>query len=331
MKLGEKEVSIMNKYWLISTSQQNFDIDRKNDFRVQGFHHRIRRTVEKIQPGDKLVTYITRLQKIGAICEATSKCYFDDKTKIWSEDNEIWPHRFETRPLLVLEDDELLDVKKIINSLTFITPEQKSVNWGLAFHQSLRTIPAEDFELIESEMRKMRIATQPSLIEGMFKIFIDREDEIKSEIMDLPLESNSLHDRIGEMLETIGSRMGFNTYTRHKITPEHAVELDVAWLRGKNPEVAIEIQIGGNIVEAKDRLAQARKFNYRKVIMVIEEAQLPRLNSIVKFDELIDWMDAWSIPAVFKLYSTGMSFLGLYERMIESRYKKKTEVEFVKN
>jgi hypothetical protein len=62
--------------------------------------------------------------------------------------------------------------------------------------------------------------------------------------------------------------------------------------------------------------------------MVIEESQLPRLNAIVKFDELIDWMDAWSIPAVYELYSSGMSFLGLYERLIESRYQKKTEVEF---
>lgn len=307
------------------TSQQNFELDKKTDFHIQGFHHRVRRTVEKIETGDKLVTYITRLQKIGAICEATSECYFDDKTKIWSEDNEIWPYRFKTRPLLVLEDDELLDVKKIINSLTFITPEQKSVNWGLAFHQSLRSIPAEDFELIESEIRKIK-TTATTLIPAELL----SEDKAKQSIMELPLESKSLHDRIGETLETIGSRMGFNTYTRHKVTPEHAVELDVAWHRGKNPEVAIEIQIGGNIVEAKDKLAQARKFNYRKVIMVIEESQLPRLNAIVKFDELIDWMDAWSIPAVYRLYTTGVSFLSLYEHLIESRYKKKTEVEFIK-
>lgn len=321
----------MANYWLISTTQQNFEIDRKTGFRIQGFHHRVRRTVEKIKPGDKLVTYITRLQRIGAICEATSKYYFDDKTKIWSEDNEIWPYRFETSPLLVLGDDELLDVKKITNSLTFITPEQKSVNWGLAFHQSLRAIPAEDFELIESEMRKMRIATTPSpeVLGKLLEVFFDTEDEAKHYIMKLPLESNSLHDRIGEMLETIGSRMGYNTYTRHKVTPEHAVELDVAWLRGKNPEVAIEVQIGGNIVEAKDKLSQARKFNYRKVIMVIEESQLPRLNAIVKFDELVDWLDAWSIQAVYKLYVSAMSFLNLYERLTESRYKRKTEVEFV--
>ena len=49
----------------------------------------------------------------------------------------------------------------------------------------------------------------------------------------------------GEMLEQIGSWMDFNAQTRHKITPEHAYELDVAWLSGKNPEVAVEVQISG--------------------------------------------------------------------------------------
>ena len=321
----------MSKYWLISTSPENFEIDRQNNFTVQGFTNRFRRLVSQVKPGDKFVLYINRLQKIGAICEATSSFYYDDKKRIWVEDNEMWPCRFKTRPLLVLGDEELLAIKKLVPSLSFITPKQRVTTWGLAFHQSLRTIPEEDFELIESEMRKTKGAFPSS--EGPLIVWgktVFSEEQAKQAIMDLQLQSNSLHDRIGEMLETIGSRMGYNAYTRHKVTPEHAVELDVAWLQGKNPEVAIEIQIGGNIVEAKDKLAQAKKFNYRKVIIVIEESQLPRLNAIVRFDELIDWMDAWSIQAVYKLYTSGMSFLDLYEQMKESRYKKKTDVEFVK-
>lgn len=313
----------MAKYWLISTSSENFEVDRQNNFTVQGFNNRIRKLVEQVKPGDKFATYISGLQRIGAICESTSGFYYDDKNKIWIEDDEMWPCRFKTRLEVVLDEEELLDVKKLVPSLSFITPKQKATRWGLAFHQSLRIIPEEDFELIESEMRKMKIAPQPPEVSLT-------EQVAKQAIMELPLEKTSLHDRIGEMLETIGSRMGYNAYTGHKVTPEHAVELDVAWLRGKNPEVAIEIQIGGNIIEAKDKLAQARKFNYRKVIMVTEESQLSRLNAIVKFDELIKWMDAWSIQAVYKLYTAGTSFLGLYERLIESRYKEKTEVEFVK-
>lgn len=102
--------------------------------------------------------------------------------------------------------------------------------------------------------------------------------------MSLPFEENSLHDRLGKMLEQIGSWMGYNSHTRFKITPEHHYQLDVAWLREKNPEIAIEVQIGGNLVEAKDRLAQARKFNYRKVVMVLTKGDLEKLNNLMKHE-----------------------------------------------
>ena len=313
----------MCKYWIGITSQKNLEANRRLNFPVAGFSDHLRKRVKQVEPGDKVLAYVEGLYRFAAICEATSKYYYDNKNKIWPEDSDAWPCRFRTRPLLVLADSELLDVKKLVPQLTFITPRQKATKWGLALQQGLIEIPEEDFGLVESEMKKLLKAPQPP-------DFYLTEEEAKKAIMKLPLEKSSLHDRIGEMLETIGSRMGYNAYTGHRVTPEHAVELDVAWLRGKNPEVAVEIQIGGSIIEAKDKLAQARKFNYRKVIMVIEEGQLLRLNAIVKFDELIDWMDAWSIPAVYKLYTAGMSFLGYYERLIESQYKRKPNVEFIR-
>lgn len=305
----------MSEYWLFSTSPDNFEGLKEDNFSSFGF--KSRKSAVGVTAGDKCVIYISELQKLGVVCQVTSgyKEY----------ENEEYPFRVEMQPELILADEELLDVKKLIPLLGFITPTQKATSWGLAFHYSSRRIPEEDFELIESEMRKMKGKVPTPAVEGILT-----EEQAKKAIMELPLEKTSLHDRLGEMLETIGSRMEYNAYTNHKVTPEHHVELDVAWLRGKNPEVAIEIQIGGDIVRAKDRLIQARKFNYSKVIMVIEESQLPDLNATVEFDEIIYWLEAWSIPAVYRLYTTGMSFLGLFEQLVESRYKKRTEVEFVK-
>lgn len=335
----------MAEYWLITTSPENFEVDRLTNFATQGFKDRVRRTVKQVQPGDKFVIYINRLQRIGAIVVATSGFYYDDRNKIWTEEDEIWPCRFKTQPELALAEDELLDVKKLVPLLSFITPKQKATTWGLAFQGSLRRIPEEDFNLIESEMRKIKAATaylrgetiavEVPEIEVMLEpvaIYLSSltEEQAKQAITRLALQRTTLHDRIGEMLEAVGSRMAYNAFTRHKITPEHALELDVAWLQGKNPEVAIEIQIGGEIIAAKERLAQAKKFNYRKVVMVIEEEQLPRLNDILRFDELRHWLDAWSIPAVYKLYSAGASFFDLYQRLTDSRYKERTEVDFIR-
>ena len=131
-------------------------------------------------------------------------------------------------------------------------------------------------------------------------------------------------------LEQIGSWMDYNTQTRYRISPEHSYELDVVWLSGKNPEVAIEVQISGNITEAKDRLAQARKFNYSKVVMVLRGADLRRVNSIMKFEpDLRSWMEAWSMGAVYHVYTSGQGFFTYYRQLIEAVYKDKKDLSLV--
>ena len=317
------------QYWLIVTSPENFRHDRENlKFKYQGVPHRFRKQVQKMQIVDRVVLYIMKLQKFGAT-ETITGDYFYDTSKLWTDEDEMWPARIPSKPNIVLEDDELIDAKKLVPDSSFI---KKKDIWGVYFQGSIKTLPEEDFRLIESEMKKV-VAERRKVVEKAIEAAekFKAEKEYEEAIMKLPLEANSLHDRLGEMVETIGSWMDFNTQTRHKITPDHAYELDVAWLSGKNPEVAIEIQISGNLTEAKDRLAQARKFNYRKVIMVLKEQDLVRLNLIMKHEpELRSWMEAWSIGAVYEMYTAGKSFYKYYHQLTESVYKDKKELGLVK-
>jgi predicted RNA-binding protein len=316
-------------FWLVVTSPENFKVDRDHiGFKWQGIPYRYRNSVQKMQISDKVVYYIMTLQKFGAIATITGD-YTEDYTKLWADEEEMWPSRRPSQPDIILEDDELIDTKRLVPNLSFI--ENKEY-WGSYFQGSIRQIPEEDFRLIESEMKKV-VAERKQLKETPKPIGEKKqksEADYESFIMALPLESRTLHDRLGEMLELIGSWMDFNTQTRHKITPEHAYELDVAWLSGKNPEVAIEIQISGNLTEAKDRLAQARKFNYRKVILVIREGEMARLNSLMKHEpELRSWMEAWSIGSIYEMYIAGETFFQYYRHLNEAVYKDKTELELI--
>jgi predicted RNA-binding protein len=318
------------RYWLVVTSPANFRHDRDVlGFKVQGLALRFRKQVQKMAIGDRIAYYIMKLQKFGATATITGD-YYEDQAKVWTDDEEMWPARRPSKPDIVLNDDELIDAKKLIPDLSFIP--KKDV-WGVYFQGSIKTIPEEDFRLIESEMRKVIAERpkedQPEAAKESVVIPVAEED-FEREILELPLQSNSLHDRLGEMLEQIGSWMDYNTQTRHKITPDHAYELDVAWLSGRNPEVAVEVQISGNLTEAKDRLAQARKFNYRKVILVLKRADLARLNLIMRHEpDLRSWMEAWSIGSVYKMYTAGEKFFKYYRRMIEATYKDKRELELV--
>ena len=318
----------MPKYYIITTSPENFDIDRKTSgFTVQGLKERHKSTVQKWQPGDKIVYYINKIGKFGAIAEIISG-YFKDDAKIWSENDEKWPSRAKSRPIIILEKDEFLDVRRYIDNLTLIKNKFSPENWGLAFQGSIREISEEDYQFIESEMRKV-ISRRKISGRNESRIKLKNEKDFESAINELPLESKSLHDRIGEMLLIIGSWMGYNTYTRHKITPDHNQELDVAWLKEKNPAVAIEVQVGGSIPSAIANLSQAKKFNYRKVIIIIKEDQLKELNDRIKFDEIRDWLDAWSIKSVYEMYQSGESFFRLYEKIEESRFRDRKSLDLV--
>lgn len=319
----------MPKYYIITTSPENFEIDRKKSgFTVQGLKDKHKKTVQKWKSGDRIIYYINKISKFGAIAEIISG-YYRDETKIWTENDELWPSRAKSKPIIILEKDEFMDVRKYVDKLSFIKDKFSPEFWGLAFQGSVREIPEEDYQFIESEMRKVISRREFKEKKKVTKKKLKKEEDFEKAILEFPLESKSLHDRIGEMLATIGSWMGYNTYTRHKITPEHNQELDVAWLKEKNPAVAIEIQIGGSIPSAISNLTQAKKFNYRKVIMVIKENQLKELNDRIKFDEIRYWLDAWSIKSVYEMYQSGESFFRLYENIEESRFRDRKTLDLV--
>ncbi len=317
------------QFWLVVTSLPNFRKDRDDlKFKSQGFPHRYRKSVQRMKPGDRVVYYIMGAQKFGATATITGN-YYRGKTKMWTEDDEIWPSRCPSKMDIALEDDELLDAKKLVSDLKFVTNKER---WGVHFQGSIRQIPEEDFRLIESEIKKIvsdrfegSVTKTPETVKPL-----KNENEYCNLINNLPLQTNSLHDRIGEMLEQIGTWMDYNAQTRHKIIPDHAYELDVAWLSGKNPEIAIEVQIGGDLIGAKDRLAQARKFNYRKVIMILQESDLERLNKMMKHEpDLRNWMDTWSIGAVYEMYKSGEQFFKYYKKLRDSSYREKSKLSLV--
>lgn len=314
---------------MITTSPDNFETDREGPkFTVQGLKDKHRKAVQKWKPGDRIIYYINKIGKFGAIAEIISG-YYRDETKIWTEDDELWPSRADSKPIIVLEKDEFLDARRYVDKLSFIKDKFSPEFWGLAFQGSVREIPEEDYQFIESEMRKIVSRREMKKKRELIKKKLKKEEDYEQAIKELPLESKSLHDKIGEMLATIGSWMGYNTYTRYKITPEHNQELDVAWLKEKNPAVAIEVQIGGSIPSAIANLSQAKKFNYRKVIIIIKENQLRELNDRIKFDEVRYWLDAWSIKSVYEMYQSGESFFGLYEKIEESRFRDRKNLDLI--
>jgi len=58
----------------------------------------------------------------------------------------------------------------------------------------------------------------------------------------------------------------------------HLIIYDVAWLLNDAIHIAIEVQIGGNPTEAKDRLIFAKRFGARKCIIISNSENVERIN-----------------------------------------------------
>ncbi|MFL6594674.1 MAG: EVE domain-containing protein [Chthoniobacterales bacterium] len=133
MNVQENSASQMVNHWLVVTSPANFSHDREVlKFSMQGLPLRVRNSVQRMQIGDRVVYYIMGLQRFGATATITGE-YLEASTKLWTDDDEMWPARRPSKADIVLEDDELVDAKKLVPNLSFV--ENKN-NWGAHFQGS---------------------------------------------------------------------------------------------------------------------------------------------------------------------------------------------------
>ena len=142
-------------YWIVVGSPENFRIAIDRGFDLFGFKSTRRKATSEMQPGDKLIFYLTGVMRFGGIAAVTSES-FEDHTPIFQskKPDEDYPFRVQTAAELILDEDDWLDVKEWAPQMEYIKkwpPE----HWRLAFQGNLHKIPQSDYKLLEREMRAM--------------------------------------------------------------------------------------------------------------------------------------------------------------------------------
>ena len=123
----------------------------------------------------------------------------------------------------------------------------------------------------------------------------------------------SLHEKVIDMLANIGQWNGYTPVKSFKVAQDSPYSIDVVWLRNDQLDVAIEIQVGGNEAEAKDRLIHARRFGARKVIVVSSPKSVTRLRNLCRYEpELKHWLEIWNISNIYNMYLAGQRFFSLF-------------------
>jgi predicted RNA-binding protein len=145
------------KTWVLTGSPENFAATRERGFRVIGMKEGRRRMAEQVEPGDRIVFYLTRIKQFGGIVRVTGAMY-EDRTKIWPGKPgkaDAYPWRFETEPELVLEESEYVPAEELADELEHVAKWPRE-HWTLAFQGQLRTDSEADARTIEERMRVSR-------------------------------------------------------------------------------------------------------------------------------------------------------------------------------
>ena len=139
--------------WIAVGSAENFELLRERGFDIAAFKSSRRKQSSDMQPGDRLVFYLTKVVQFGGIAEITSEA-FEDESDIGlrSESKgevESFPYRVQTKPLVIPEPGDYVEVREITELL------DKTRNFGpkklgMAFRGNLHKISDADYRQIES-------------------------------------------------------------------------------------------------------------------------------------------------------------------------------------
>ena len=143
------------KTWVLTGSVDNFRATREHGFRLIGAKEGRRGMAEQIEPGDEIVFYLTVVQAFGGIIRVNSEM-FEDREKVWPGKPgkvDAYPWRFETEPVLVLDEDQFVPAVDLAPELEHVG-KWPAEHWHLAFQGQLRTVSDADARLLAESIRE---------------------------------------------------------------------------------------------------------------------------------------------------------------------------------
>jgi hypothetical protein len=109
-------------YWLDLFTGTTWDEFQKYGASISGFSHRMRKTVQKIQPGDILLCYLTGVMHWVGALEVIAQS--NDKTRIWKEVE--FPSRLKVKPLVMLSPSNGIPMSQLCGKVQFFQNQADS-------------------------------------------------------------------------------------------------------------------------------------------------------------------------------------------------------------
>ncbi len=147
-------MALAPKTWILTGSPENFAATRERGFTLVGCKEIRRNMALQLEPGDRIVFYLTRLGAFPACVRITGEM-FEDRSPVWPGKPgraDAYPWRFETEPEIVLDEDQWVDAEELKGRLEHIR-KWPAEHWKLAFQGQLRTVSDADAGVLVERLR----------------------------------------------------------------------------------------------------------------------------------------------------------------------------------
>ena len=141
-------------YWVQVFTAKTWAQFIGNGGRITGFRESRWNHIQKIQPGDRVLCYLTGLSKWVGILEVTSEPYLDT-TRIWEE--ELFPCRVDVRVVDSLPVEQGVSIRDLKQLSIF-----RIKNWGLYLVASPSKWKASDGEIVSRAVEAAILAGKKS-------------------------------------------------------------------------------------------------------------------------------------------------------------------------
>lgn len=145
------------RYWVVVGSPDNFRRTADLGFSIQGIKSRHRKKAERMQPGDKIMYYVTGIKAFAAIATITSP-YFESTERIWQSADpkkaaEEYPFRVQIAPDLMLAESDYVLAEGIAHQMIYAS-KWPAEHWTLAFQGNVHEIGKVDYLLIRNALER---------------------------------------------------------------------------------------------------------------------------------------------------------------------------------
>jgi len=144
-------------YWLLSSTEENFNATRKLEFSLQGVDTHQRRKAVRMAEEDRMIFFISDRKAFAASTTLISN-HFEDHDRIWKTHREAedFPHRVKMRADVVVQEEKWVDAMQIGPRLEYVRKWPPEM-WPLALVGMLHIIPQRDFTMLEQELKRANI------------------------------------------------------------------------------------------------------------------------------------------------------------------------------